>query len=977
MRFINLLSLAIVFLCVSSDLNASLLMKPVKDPQLQYPFKLLSANYDQAITHPDKILGFPVGQRVASPQQIADAVNVWGEQSERLKVVEYATSHEGRPLYAVFISSPKNLQRLDKIQSEITKLADARDINDRQAESIIKDLPAVAWMAYSIHGNETSGADAAITAIYHLAASKEQGITQMLDNMIVVIDPMMNPDGRARFAKSLEQYRGTAPNVDDQSLLHRGDWPSGRTNHYFFDLNRDFFYLTQPETKGRVSLINRWRPQLMIDGHEMGSQSTYLMGPPRDPLNANISPSLQKWAVTFSEDQGAAFDKKGWRYFTGEWFENWYPGYSNYAEYRGSVHILYEQSRMAEDGVRRPEGTVQTYMESVHHQFVSTMANLNTLATHSQAMYADYWQGRKQNVAKKGPYAERSFVILANKNIGRTEDFVERLLAQDIEVFVAQTDLEVKYAVNQLGQTLATTDVPVGSLVIPNRQPEARLLAAIMEFDAAVKPEVLIKERQKKLRDGSSVMYDTTAWNLSMMYGLSALTVPTHMQSNLTPYKATNVTPTDAAKNAIAWAVDGADDRSVSFAARLMERGVQVRVIDKSAILSEQRLSRGSVIITTTDNPQNTELLSHINQTATELNLSLTSIFSGSGAGVLPDWGGQHFRLLSQPQIGILSHGSYSSYDVGATWWSLDTYLGVRHSQLDINSITKADLRRYNTLVMPLSFGKLSEEQQAKLKAWVEQGGTLIANSGSAADLARKKDGLSKVKEVADVLDKAPYYDLALQREWLALQENIDMQQVMRHNINTELSYPWDDATKPLKKEVLEKREKWQKRFMPSGAIVAGRVDQEHWLSFGVNASLPLLYSNQPVLMSADESHAVVRVGVFNALPEIERSRKTDNDNDNDDELGDPDKHSPNVIGWSTLPQGQELLVRMSGLLWPEAAQRIANSAYLTHEKTGSGQIILFSGQPNFRGAARGTNRLFLNAVVYGVGLGSRPKIAL
>jgi hypothetical protein len=950
-------------------------MKPVKDPQLQYPLKLLSTDYDQAITHPDKILGFPVGKRVASPAQIAEAVGIWGEQSARLNVVEYAKSHEGRPLYAVFISSPKNLQRLDDIQTDITKLADARGINDRQAKSIIKNLPAVAWMAYSIHGNETSGADAAITAIYHLAASKEQAVTQMLDNMIIVIDPMMNPDGRARFAKSLEQYRGTAPNVDDQSLLHRGDWPSSRTNHYFFDLNRDFFYLTQPETKGRVSLINRWRPQLMIDGHEMGPQSTYLMGPPRDPLNANINPSLQKWAITFSEDQGAAFDKKGWRYFTGEWFENWYPGYSNYSEYRGSMHILYEQSRMAEDGVRRPEGTVQTYMESVHHQFVSTMANLKTLGIHSQAMYADYWQGRKQNVAKKGPYADRSFVILANKNIGRTEDFVARLLAQDIEVFVAKKTLKVKNAVNQLGQTLTTTDIPVGSLVIPNRQPEARLLAAIMEFDAAVKPQVLIEERQKNLRDGSSVMYDTTAWNLSMMYGLSALMVPTHIQNNLTPYKAANPISTDAVENAIAWAVDGANDRSVSFAARLMERGVQVRVIDKAAIFNEQDLSRGSVIVTTTDNPQNVELLTHINHTAAELDLALVSIFSGAGAGMLPDWGGQHFRLLTKPQIGILSHGSFSSYDVGATWWSLDTYLGVRHSQLDINSITRADLRRYNTLIMPLSFGTLSKEQQAKLKAWVEQGGTLIAHSRSAADLARNKDGLSKVKQVGDVLDKAEDYDLALQREWLALQENLDVEQVMQHNINTALSYPWDDASKPLKKEVLEKREKWQKRFMPSGAIVAGRVDQKHWLSFGVDANLPLLYSNQPVLMSADESNAVVRVGVFNPIPEI--ATPTHVEKDSDQQKSDSEKHTSNVIGWSSLPQGQELLVRMSGLLWPEAAQRIANSAYLTHEKAGNGQIILFSGQPNFRGAARGTNRLLLNAVVYGAGLGSRPKITL
>ena len=148
-------------------------------------------------------------------------------------------------------------------------------------------------------------------------------------------------------------------------------------------------------------MINEWRPQLMIDGHEMGAQDTFLMGPPRQPLNKNIDKDLQKWAHIFAEEQAASFDDRNWRYYTGEWFENLYPGYSNYSEYRGSMHILYEQSRIAEDGVRRPEETVQTYKESVHHQFVSTLSNLESLSKHSKAMYKDFWDGRKYNVSRK------------------------------------------------------------------------------------------------------------------------------------------------------------------------------------------------------------------------------------------------------------------------------------------------------------------------------------------------------------------------------------------------------------------------------------------------------------------------------------------------------------------------------------------------------------------------------------------------
>lgn len=314
----NLLLATVATTLIAQSASASLLMKPTTNPDLRYSGKILDGNYTETITEPETLLGFEAGQRVADPTQISKAIATWQGQSDRLRVVEYARTHEGRPLFAVFISSPENLARLDDIKAQITRLSDARSVSDSEASTIIKSLPAVAWMAYSIHGNETSGADAALASIYHLIASVDEGVASMLDNMIVVIDPMMNPDGRARFAKSLEQYRGTAPNVDDQSLLHTGDWPFGRTNHYFFDLNRDFFLLTQPETQGRVALINQWRPQLIIDGHEMGSQSTFLMGPPRQPLNTNIDKDLQRWARVFSDEQSTAFDERSWRYFTGE-----------------------------------------------------------------------------------------------------------------------------------------------------------------------------------------------------------------------------------------------------------------------------------------------------------------------------------------------------------------------------------------------------------------------------------------------------------------------------------------------------------------------------------------------------------------------------------------------------------------------------------------------------------------------------------
>ena len=927
-------------------------MSPTSVSKDLYPNNILDGNYSTSVPKPMEFLGFNLGERVATPAQISSAILKWSTTSDRLKVIEYAKTHEGRPLYSVFISSPNNINDLDTIKDNIERLSDARGINDRQAQIIIENIPAVAWMAYSIHGNETSGADAALGLIYHLIASEDPDVINLLENMVVIVDPMMNPDGRDRFAKSLDQYRGTAPNYDDQSLLHTGDWPYGRTNHYYFDLNRDWFYLTQPETQGRVALINQWRPQILVDGHEMGPQDTFMTGPPREPINKNIDPNLIKWGNKFANDQASTFDKRNWRFYTGEWHEDLYPGYSFYVQFRGSLGILYEQSRMAEDGVRRPEGTIQSYKESVHHQFISSIANLKTLQVNSKEMYQDYWNGRKYNISKNSVYANQTFVILPTKNHGRLNALANKLRAQDIELFTNNNSISVKTAFNQSGKSLKDFMIPKGSLIIPNKQPEAPLISAILEFDADINESVLLEERQENLRDGSSIMYDTTAFNFSMMFGLSAVSVPENITNSLNiwqPYP-TNIEIND---KAIMWATDGQDDRSVAFAARLMEKNVQVRIIDKDAVLSGHELSRGSVVVLGMDNPKNENLINEINTVATELDISLHSLESGFGNEELPDWGGRHFRLLERPQIAILSHSGFSSYDVGVSWWSLDHHLGIRHSQINSSFAGYADLRRYNTIIMPSGSPSMNTNNTKALMDWVAQGGTLIANNRSTRFLASNAE-IGSVRMIQDTFENSNDYNFDLLRETSALNNEIDKKNIQQYSLDLKIEYPWESAEERLSQEELEFRDEWQSIFMPSGAMVAGRVDNKHWLSFGAPDVLPILYGNYPVLMTGRNAEAVVRIGSYEDNNEVQDYR---------------------TINWSSIPPGKDLNIRMSGLVWPEAAQRIANSAYLTRERVGKGQIILFSGEPNFRGSARGTNRLWLNAVVYGAGLGTASRI--
>ena len=927
------------------------LMKPTSYSKDLYQTPILDGTYMDDITHPDEFLGFGIGERVAAPWQITNALKTWSTQSERIKVVEYARTHENRPLHAVFISSPENINNLDEIKDNLSALSDARTTNDRKARSIIDNLPAVAWMAYSIHGNETSGADGALAAIYHLIASIDDDVLNMLDNMVIIVDPLMNPDGRARFVKSLEQYRGTAPNYDDQSLLHTGDWPYGRTNHYYFDLNRDWFYLTQPETNGRVKLINEWRPQILVDGHEMGPQDTFMTGPPREPINKNIDPDLIKWGNVFAQDQGNAFDERNWRFYTGEWHEDLYPGYSFYVQFRGTLGILYEQSRMAEDGVRRPEGTIQSYKESVHHQYISTLVNLETLLKNSKEMYKDYWDGRKYNVSKDSEYANQTFVVLPTDNNTRLNTLADKLKAQDVELYQNTKDINVENVTLQSGQLVTNYTIPAGSMIIPNRQPEAPLIAAILEFDADIDKDVLVEERQKSLRSGSSVMYDTTAFNFTMMYGLDAVTLDEHVDSNLETWKPSAVN-SEITKDAVIWATNGTDDNSVAFAARLMEQNVEVRIIDKESTLSDHTLPRGSVAVLQMDNPDITNLQNLVKTVSDELNISVVSIESGFGPEELPDWGGRHFRLLKKPQIAILSHEGFNSYDVGVSWWSIDHHLGIRHSQLNTSILNYADLRRYNTIIVPSGWA-LDDISKKSLNDWVKQGGTLIAHNYGTRSLIGE-NGIGNVKHLSDTFDNSGDYDFDLQREIYSLENDIDKEGTLNNKIDLDINYPWENAENISVD--LKKRDKWQSIFMPSGAMVAGRTDQEHWLTFGSIDTLPVLYGNYPILMTSDNAQAAVRIGEL---------------------TNDPTKETARAINWSTLPAGKDINVRMSGLVWPEASQRIANSAYLTREKIGKGQLILFSGEPNYRGSALGTNRLWLNAVVYGAGLGTNQKVIL
>ncbi|MFU8896455.1 MAG: M14 family zinc carboxypeptidase, partial [Gammaproteobacteria bacterium] len=764
------------------------------------------ADHDPAIPAPEAELGFRVGQRTASPEQIVAYARTIAAASERVQLVEYARSYEGRPLVYLAISSPENLARSEEIKTGMAALADPRDLNADRRARLVDTLPGVAWLAYSIHGNETSGSDAALAVIHHLAADRSETTRRLLDELVIIVDPSMNPDGRQRFVEGLAQKRGTQPNVDDQSTLHTGYWPYGRGNHYLFDLNRDWIYARHPETRGRIREFSAWRPLLLVDAHEMGSQDTYLFSPAREPHNAHLPTYRRERGQLFADDMARAFDRFGYPYYSGEWHEDWYPGYTdNWASLRGALGILYEQARIAEDGVQRPSNLL-SYRQSVHHQVLSSFANLETLRRDRKAMLEGFSSDRAEVSSARGPYANRSFVILPTANQGRINDLLDLVRIQGFEAHRLTRDVRVSRAVDQLGRQLRNHDLPAGSIVLRNRQPEARLLAAMFEFDPRMSDTALATERERVLKTGRSTIYDTTGWNISMMFGLEALTVPQHLEAGLeqldldSGIDVPTPAPSSDAAGVIALAVSGADDRAVAFAARMMERGYFVRANREASRLDGHELPVGSVTLTLDDNRGREDWQADARTVARQLNLPLHAVTHGRAPGELADLGGRQWRLLTKPNIALLSHGSTNMLDFGATWYLLDHRIGIRHSHLDENRAGALDLRRYNVIYLPERWGGggLPAPLTAALGDWVRAGGTLIA-VGHAARAVMNADSLEiATKPIEAVIEEdiAPYQD-ALHREWLAAQPLPAAESIWGNAATPGAEYPWNGDAKP------------------------------------------------------------------------------------------------------------------------------------------------------------------------------------
>ncbi|HEY8551004.1 MAG TPA: M14 metallopeptidase family protein, partial [Vicinamibacterales bacterium] len=473
------------------------------------------AKYDPKIPTLKAVVGHDPGERVTTPEQITAYLKaLHAAAPDRSRLIEYARTWEGRPLHLLVIGSAERLASLDAIKADLKRLADPRTLAPGEADALIARLPVVTWLMHAVHGNEISSSDAALAEAYHLlAAQGDAGVDVILRESLVLIDPLQNPDGRARFVFQNLQGEAALPDAEPLSAEHDEPWPGGRSNHYLFDMNRDWFAQSQPETRGRTRIFLDYFPQVVVDLHEMGGNSTYYFAPPADPLNPHITGAQQGWFDTFGRANAARFDALGFSYFIREVFDSFYPGYGeSWPIFHGSVGMTYEQASARGLRFRRDDDTVLTYRDGILHHFTAAITTAETAARNRERLLRDFYEYRRSAVqqGEKGPI--REYLLVPGHDPSRTDRLAHLLAAQGFEVKRAEEPIKA-----------GGRELPAGTWIVPLAQPSGRLIRNLLD-PYVEQPEEFVKEqarrREKRLDEQ---IYDVTAWSLPLAFDVEVI----------------------------------------------------------------------------------------------------------------------------------------------------------------------------------------------------------------------------------------------------------------------------------------------------------------------------------------------------------------------------------------------------------------------------------------------------------------------
>jgi hypothetical protein len=825
-RTTALLTLALALGTSLSPITAAPLPPAAPSPGLVAPLSrgetLDLPPLDEHLPRPDAFLGYPLGSRFTSWDRIVAYFEVLHAASGRVKMWEYGRTYEGRPLKLLAVSTPENLERLDEIRRDSLRLADPAELKAGERDHIVRRNPLVVWLAYGVHGNETSSSEAAMAAAYVLAAATGE-TAEMLKDVVVLIDPLQNPDGRERYVNAYKQRRGDEANPRRAASEHFEPWPGGRQNHYVIDLNRDWAWASQQETRQRITAYRSWEPQVYVDFHEMGTESSYFFPPPSEPINPQIDRRILSWLDAFGRANAAAFDHQGWIYYKEENYDLFYPGYGDsYPSLRGAVGMTYEVAGGGRAGtaVTLQDGSLLTLADRVARHLTTSLATVRTAARNSRKILADFATTR----AKAGGEPAKTYLWAADQQEARAlADLLAfhgvrvRQLAQSVEI-PARANATRKPGEAQPHRFAA------GTYAVSTAQPLGNLVTALLEIDAPMNQAFLDRQRQRLEQNLDAEFYDITAWSLPLAYNLRTWVAAGDVAGDARPLP--EMAGGIRGDGDLGWLVPPQGTAFYRLAAELQRRHLHYRIA--LAPLSVGGLGgsagtsypAGTLFIPRRANPDGIrDTLQGLLQEGALSAQALASSYEIKGLSL----GSNEMPAVRPVRVGLVSGDGVDAASFGSLWYLLDRQVGVDHDRLDLAQLRQIHLTDFDVLILPSGNyeDRIGDKLKASLDAWIKAGGELVAIGDAVTWLEDKE--LTSIKR------------------WTPPKKEKDGKEESAQSEDPESS------ESPAEKELA------QRPIFTPGAVLATRMQPQHPLTLGLASPPDVLYEGSNVLKATGE----------------------------------------------------------------------------------------------------------------------------
>jgi hypothetical protein len=693
------------------------------------------SSYNPAIPTPASVIGHEVGEWHITHDRLVNYMKALDQASDRITLEQTGTTYETRPLLLLTITAPKNHQNIETIRTQHLQLADPAKAGSLD----IKNMPAVFYLGCSIHGNEASGANAGLLMAYHLAAAQGPEIEKYLENTVILFDPSFNPDGLQRFSTWVNSRKSMQVSADPNDTEHNEAWPGGRFNHYWFDLNRDWLVAQHPESQARAKKFQQWRPNVLTDHHEQGTNATFFFMPGVPSRVHPLTPDKnQELTRKMGEYHAKALDQIGSLYFTQEGYDDFYYGKgSTFPDIQGSIGILFEQASSRGHAQESSNGVLK-FPFTIRNQFVTMLSSLKAINEMREELLAyqrDFFKNALTEAAKDPVKA----YLIGSKDKARVNLFAEMALRQNIDVY----KLPSAQTIN--GKTFD----PASSFLIPTNQTQYKLIQSLFY-------------KQTRFRD--SIFYDISSWTLPLAFGLEYEEVRTPpslgekiSEAKLAPGKITGT-------GTYAYVIEPHGYYVPRAVYRLLNAGVRVKVSNEIFNANNRRFDLGTILIPVENQTKSAEQINAlIKEVAEKDGVDVYALGTGLDYQGI-SLGSSSFFALRKPEIAVVVEGGVSPTDAGELWHLLDTRFQIPVTLLPVAVLNTTSIQRYNTILLPEgTYTAITDATKEKLRDWVQAGGILIGferalNFFTASGLG--KFDLKKEEEKKDAAKPKPYADI-------------------------------------------------------------------------------------------------------------------------------------------------------------------------------------------------------------------------